>query len=165
MATEALEQLKEADKKIKMQSIAKQLPDLKALAKETYASKFALVARLKKMGLSDKEQKSVIDWLNSLDEVQLTSEEEQEITDEQGGAATKVAKDSEKNFNPMTMTTSTSGYLSTSGASHMTTYRAQPSINTLANPAVYVSGTTLLGAVTDTSLTFTGSDLLSGLHL
>lgn len=74
-----LDQVKKVEKAIKAKVLIKKIGELKKIAKEVNELKEEMVATLEELGLSDKDIKRVIDFINELPDVKLTDREKKEI--------------------------------------------------------------------------------------
>ncbi len=77
-----LDDVRKAEKAIKMQLLVKQLAVLKGLAREILEAKAKSEMILQDIGVSEADIKRVIDFVNSSPEVQLTEEDKKELRDE-----------------------------------------------------------------------------------
>ena len=74
-----LEQIKKAEKLIKMNLLLKQLATLKKLAKEVLVAKEKSTLILEEVGVSQEDIKRVIDFINSSSEVQLSESDKKDL--------------------------------------------------------------------------------------
>lgn len=79
---EVLDDLKKIEEQKKKKLLVKSLNKLKEKAKEVLTLKEETNVILNSLWLSTKEQKQIIDWINSLDDVQLSDNDKKEIADE-----------------------------------------------------------------------------------
>jgi len=77
-----LEQVKKAEKLIKMNLLLKQLATLKKLAKEVLVAKEKSVLILEEVGVSQEDVKRVIDFINSSPEVQLSESDKKDLRED-----------------------------------------------------------------------------------
>ena len=77
-----LDDLKKIEEQKKKNLLIKSLNKLKEKAREVMTIKEETNAILNNLWLSTKEQKQIIDWINSLDDVQLSNDDRKEIADE-----------------------------------------------------------------------------------
>lgn len=77
-----LDDLKKIEEQKKKKLLIKSLNKLKEKAREVMTIKEETNAILNNLWLSTKEQKQIIDWINSLDDVQLSDDDRKEIAEE-----------------------------------------------------------------------------------
>lgn len=77
-----IDQVKEIERKKKEALLIKSIQKLKVVAKEAIKAKRKMKAYLDELGLSEGDQKKLIDYINSQDEVQLTRKEKDDIKEE-----------------------------------------------------------------------------------
>lgn len=78
----ALDQLKDIEQKKQKAVLIKALKFLKQKAKEVLAAKYATNEILKQLNISKDDQKAIIDWVNQLQDVKLSDDDETVIEDE-----------------------------------------------------------------------------------
>lgn len=92
--TDVLDDIKDAEKRIKAATLVKTLPELKDMAREVLVLKKKIELTLEKLGVSDTDSKRIIDFVNSL--VTLSESEILEIREEVRGSVEKEQMKAEK---------------------------------------------------------------------
>lgn len=77
-----LEQLKELQKKQEKLLLVKTLTYLKEQAKKVLKCKALINESLKQLNVKDEDSKAIIDWINSLNDVKLSEDDDIDIEDE-----------------------------------------------------------------------------------
>lgn len=94
-----LDEIKAVDRAIRAQTLARILTQIKEKAKKVLELKEEVNALLEATGLSTEDIKRVIDFVNSLDEVQLTDSEKKEIRTDARSVVKNEKKTAEKKIN------------------------------------------------------------------
>lgn len=94
--TSTLDSLKRLEEQKKKQVLAKILSKAKENAKEILSLKERYHIYMEELGISKKEAKAIIDWINSLPDVQLTKEDKESLRDEVREELSEKKKDVEK---------------------------------------------------------------------
>lgn len=74
-----LDDLKKIDEQVKQKTLARMLTSLKEKAKEIHEIKYYTNKLLSELWINDKDSKAIIDWINSLNDVQLSDEQKKQI--------------------------------------------------------------------------------------
>lgn len=77
-----LDSLKDTEEKIKKKAMANALTEMKGYARDVLNLKFKMLKKLEQFGLDEKEIKGIIDWINSLPDVQLSEKDKKDIENE-----------------------------------------------------------------------------------
>lgn len=100
-----LDDVKEAEKKIKRAAFLKMIPKLKTMAAEVNILKKKAELMLEEVGLDEKDIKRVIDFINSLPSVELSDKDIKElkegVKDDVDESKRKAEKDFEKSLEKM----------------------------------------------------------------
>lgn len=145
-----LEQLKQIEKKQKEMLLNKSLKRLKELCKLVLKTKERVNSIMEILGLPEKDAKGIIDWINSLSDVQLSDDDKKEIRTEEidtmQDKKEEVEEESEKYWR--NIMDSGSAYTLTS-----------PSLSTLATSAVWYSAWTANNAIPTQYVTSGGLEI------
>lgn len=77
-----LDSLKDTEEKIKKKAMSNALTEMKGYARDVLNLKFKMLKKLEQFGLDEKEIKGIIDWINSLPDVQLSEKDKKDIENE-----------------------------------------------------------------------------------
>ena len=99
MKNDTLDQLKKLEEAKKRQLMAKILTRVKKMSKEIIRAKEMCNFFLEQLSLEEKERKSVIDWINSLSDVQLDTNELKSLKEEVKSELSKGKKEAEDKIN------------------------------------------------------------------
>lgn len=99
---DVLDQFKKAEKAIKANLLIKSMSRLKVLAKEVLRAKEETEIILKEIGISGKDIKRIIDFINSFPETSLTDEEIKELTRKGRSSLRENRKEVEEKFSDIT---------------------------------------------------------------
>lgn len=111
-----LDQLKKVNVKTREALVQSMLKDLKVIAKRVLEEKYRMTVLLKKLWVQDKESKQIIDWVNSLPDVVLSSDDECDIEDDVDGLISWKKEKAEEKVDSITIDNSAfSSYLSYTG--------------------------------------------------
>lgn len=94
--SDLLEEVKRIERAVRAKALAKMLVTLKQKAHEVLELKEYTKAVLEELGVEEGDQKRLIDWINSLDQVKLTKGDKEDIRDEAHDDVTKERQDAEK---------------------------------------------------------------------
>lgn len=145
-----LEQLKQIEKKQKEMLLNKSLKRLKELCKLVLKTKERVNSIMEILGLPEKDAKGIIDWINSLSDVQLSDDDKKEIRTEEidtmQDKKEEVEEESEKYWR--NIMDSGSAYTLTS-----------PSLSTLATSAVWYYAWTANNAIPTQYVTSGGLEI------
>jgi len=132
-----LDDLRDAEKQIKMTMLVKNLAKLKELAKDVLIAKETMNVYLDQLGMTEAEKKKVIDFINSLSEVRVTKRDEDSIAEEVSRSLDSVKKSIEKGIQDKGITFAAGGGGWGTGANVFTTTAG-------INNAIYTSAATLV---------------------
>jgi hypothetical protein len=93
---DVLEQLKQAEKVIKVNLLIKKIGELKKVAKEVLVAKEKTQMILEEAGVKGEDIKRVIDFINSMPEVQLTEAEKKDLREDVRESNTESKKQIQK---------------------------------------------------------------------
>lgn len=93
-----LDNLKKMNENIQKKTLSKLLINLKKKAKEIYKLKYFTNSLLNECWISEKESKAIIDWINSLWDIQLNEDDKKEIKEEVKQEIKETKKKVEKKF-------------------------------------------------------------------
>lgn len=140
-APDVLEDIKKIDRAIRAKTLANTLAVLKEKAHEILTLKEQTASLLEAVGVSEEDRKRIIDFVNSLDDVQLSLTEKREIKDRAREEISETKKKAEKKVNesPAIMSgfVSVPSYTTTTSGSYNGLGGIQQ--NTLGNTAGYTS--------------------------
>ena len=106
---DVLEDIKRIDRAVRAKTLAQVLSTLKAKAHEILELKEKTNALLEAAGVSAEDAKRIIDFVNSLDDVQLSDEEKRKLREDARNEIAGVKKQAEKKVNESPVVTS--GYV------------------------------------------------------
>ncbi len=93
-----LENLKKIDKAVKAKVLIEEIARIKSQAKQVLEIKSRINARLESLGVAQKDQKRIIDYVNELPEVKLTEGEVEKIRIEASASIKKLRSDMDESI-------------------------------------------------------------------
>lgn len=126
-----LDRLKKIEKRTQLKALSNVLSEIKRMARDVLILKEEGLIMLEELGLDKKEIKGIIDWINSLKDIQISEEDRKDIKERAKGKVKQEKKEAEQtikenpyeflaNYVTPAAETENMAFYSTSGTSNTT---------------------------------------------